>query len=85
VEHKTHIEKKIIICRHSERWLGTNAPSFSSNINRDENYCGVRSGYYYDDKAGEQWVKCLGDSGRWFHETFVENGADNQFTCNACL
>jgi hypothetical protein len=36
-------------------------PSYSTNINSDENYCGVCDSYYYDDKAREQWVKCVGN------------------------
>jgi hypothetical protein len=57
----------------------------STSINSDENYCGVCDGYYYDDKAGEQWVKCVGNCGRWLYEICVENGAGMSFIYDVCL
>jgi hypothetical protein len=79
------VQNKKTTSRHSERRIGRDGPSCSTSINSDENYCGVCSGYYYDDKAGEQWVQCVGSCGRWFHEICVENGEDMCFICDLCL
>jgi hypothetical protein len=76
--------KKTIAC-NSGRRVGKDAPSSSTNHNRDENYCGVCSGYFYDDETGDQWVKYLGNCERCFHVTCVESGVDKQLTCSSCL
>jgi hypothetical protein len=46
---------------HSEQQIGMDGPNCSTNINSDENYCGVCSGYYYTNKSGEQCVKYIGN------------------------
>ena len=70
-----------VIQNDEEGWTDPVAQPVSS----DENYCGVCNGYFYDEKAGEHWVQCVGNCGRWFHEICVENGTDKSFICDLCL
>lgn len=62
---KTFEMKKNSSC-HSEWQAAMDAPSYSSNINHNKNYCGVCNSCYSYDKAGEKWVKCLRNCGIWF-------------------
>ncbi|PSN54110.1 hypothetical protein C0J52_03066 [Blattella germanica] len=66
------------------RRQGGTEPNTSRDLQNNENYCNECGGYFFDDTAGQKWVKCVGDCNRWFHEACVENGNQTQFICNKC-
>lgn len=68
----------------SKRRSVKNVACSSAHITDKDNYCGECGGFYYDDSAGQKWVKCVGQCNKWFHEMCVENGDELHFKCDNC-